>query len=87
MHSDQSQYSERKAMQHAVHESAALGNSLVGHIPSIENVADLVTKVFYGKRRKYWSVIFFMIFMMTISSNDQFMAGHNQISLTPLVIV
>ena len=30
---------------HAVHESVAMGESLVGHVPSKENVADLTTKV------------------------------------------
>ena len=51
---------------HAVHESAAIGESLVGHIPSKENVADLLTKSFMGKRGDIWSVMFFMIYMMTI---------------------
>ena len=29
---------------HAVHEAAAMGESLVGHIPSKENITDLMTK-------------------------------------------
>ena len=33
---------------HAVCESVAIGESLVGHIPSNENVADLMPKVHYG---------------------------------------
>ena len=36
---------------HAVHESVAMGESLVGHIPCIENVADLMTKVLHGQKR------------------------------------
>ena len=47
---------------HALHESVAMGESLVGHIPSKENIADLMTKVLYGT----WLVVFSMIFMMTI---------------------
>ena len=42
---------------HTVCESVAMGESLVGHIPSKKIIADLMTKV----------VIFFMIYMMTIS--------------------
>ena len=38
---------------HATHESVAMGESLVGHIPSKENVADLMTKFLDGKKRKY----------------------------------
>ena len=34
-------------------ESVAMGESLVGHIPSKENVADLMTKVLYGQKTKY----------------------------------
>ena len=39
---------------HAVCESVAMGESLVGHIPSKENVADLMTKVPYGHKRRYY---------------------------------
>ena len=38
---------------HAVHESVAMGESLVGHVPSKENVADLLIKVLYGHKRRY----------------------------------
>ena len=38
---------------HAVHESVAMGKSLVGHIPSKENVADLMMKVFCGQKLNY----------------------------------
>ena len=38
---------------HTVHESVAMSESLVGHIPSKENVADLMTKVLYGQKRRY----------------------------------
>ena len=30
-----------------------MGESLVGHIPSKENIADLPTKVLYGHKRRY----------------------------------
>ena len=33
---------------HAFHESVAMEESLVGHIPSKERVADLMTKVLYS---------------------------------------
>ena len=36
-----------------VHESVAMGESLVGHIPSKENVVDLIIKVLYGHKRRY----------------------------------
>ena len=39
---------------HAVHESVAMGESLVGHIPSKENVADLIMKILYGHKRRYF---------------------------------
>ena len=38
---------------HAVHESVTMGESLVGHIPSKENIADLLTKVLHGHKRRY----------------------------------
>ena len=38
---------------HALHESVVMGESLVGHIPSKQNVTDLMTKFCYGKTRKY----------------------------------
>ena len=38
---------------HTVCESVAMGESLVGHIPSKENIADLLTKVLYGEKRRY----------------------------------
>ena len=38
---------------HAVCESGAMVESLVGHIPSKENVADLMTKVINGQKRRY----------------------------------
>ena len=30
-----------------------MGESLVGHIPSKENITDLLTKVLYGEKRRY----------------------------------
>ena len=38
---------------HAVHESVAVDKYLVGQTLSSKNVADLMTKVLYGQRRKY----------------------------------
>ena len=38
---------------HTVHKSVAMGEHLVGHIPSKESVADLMTKVLYGQKRRY----------------------------------
>ena len=38
---------------HAIHESAAMGESVVVPIPSEENIPDLMTKVLYGQKRKY----------------------------------
>ena len=37
---------------HAVHESVAMGESLVGHIPNKKNTAALLTKVLYGHKRR-----------------------------------
>jgi len=37
---------------HAVRESVAMGESLTGHIPSDRNVADLLTKLLTGQKRK-----------------------------------
>ena len=38
---------------HAVHEPVAMGKSLVGQIPSKENIIDLMFNVVYGERRNY----------------------------------
>ena len=38
---------------HAVCESVAMSEFPVCHIPSKENVADLMTKVVYGHKRRY----------------------------------
>ena len=37
---------------HAVRESVAMGESLTAHIPPDRNVADLLTKLLYGQKRK-----------------------------------
>jgi hypothetical protein len=37
---------------HAACESVAMGQSLTGHIVTDRNVADLLTKVLYGQKRK-----------------------------------
>ena len=39
---------------HTVGESVAMGESQAGHIPSKENAANLMTKVLYGQKRKYF---------------------------------
>ena len=39
---------------HTVHESVAMGESLVVRIPSKENVADLLIKALCGQMRKYF---------------------------------
>ena len=44
---------ENSVCYHAVHESVAMDEFLVGQIPSKQNVADLMTKVLYGQKRKY----------------------------------
>ena len=46
---------------HAVHESVAMGKSLVGHIPSKENVTDLMKGVLYGQKMKVVSNILYNI--------------------------
>ena len=38
---------------HAVNESVAMGESLVGHIPRKENIADLLVKVLCGLKRRH----------------------------------
>jgi hypothetical protein len=37
---------------HAVHESAAMGESIIGHVPSVENPADICTKVVPGGQKR-----------------------------------
>ena len=39
---------------HAVHEAVAMGESLVAHIPTKTNLADLFTKVLYGQS---WQIL------------------------------
>ena len=39
---------------HALNKSVVIGESLVGHIPSKDNVTDLMTKVFYEQRRNHF---------------------------------
>ena len=38
---------------HAFYESVAMGKSLVGNIPSKENIAGLLPKVLYGQKRRH----------------------------------
>ena len=44
-------YTSRPATQYAII-TVAMGEFLVGHIPSKENIADLKTKSFWAKKRK-----------------------------------
>jgi hypothetical protein len=37
---------------HAVRESAAMGESIIGHVPSVGNTADICTKVFRGGQKR-----------------------------------
>ena len=37
---------------HAVHESVAMGESIVGHVPRKENITDFLMKVLYGEKRR-----------------------------------
>jgi hypothetical protein len=37
---------------HAVHESAAMGESIIGHVPSVENPADICTNVVPGGQKR-----------------------------------
>ena len=39
---------------HTVHELVAMGKSLDGNIPKKEKFADLMTKVLYGQKRRYF---------------------------------
>ena len=47
------QKEEQSVCYYAVHESGAMGKSLVEYIPSSENVEDLMTKVLHWQKRKY----------------------------------
>ncbi len=38
---------------HAVQESAAMGESLTGHIKTNENIGNFATKVLYGQKQQY----------------------------------
>jgi hypothetical protein len=37
---------------HAVRESAAMGESIIGHVPSVDNPADICTKVVPGGQKR-----------------------------------
>ena len=39
---------------HTVHESSAMGESIIRYIPSEENFTDLMTKVIHGQKRTYF---------------------------------
>ena len=38
---------------HAVHESVAMGKSLIGNVGAIKNCADLATKLLYGGNHRF----------------------------------
>ena len=71
----------------AVLESVAMGESLVGHIPNKENVADLMTKVLYWQKRRY----LVSNILYDIHDDHKFSAlariEWNQTSLIPFIIV
>ena len=48
-------------------EFVSMSKSLVVHIPRSENIADLMTKVIYGQRRKYLDRYIFFTILVTIS--------------------
>ena len=52
---------------HTVCDSVAMGKSIAGHIRSKVNVTDLMKRAYMGTSRDIWSVIFFIINMMTIN--------------------
>jgi hypothetical protein len=37
---------------HAVHEPTAMGESIIGHVPSVDNPADIFTKVVPGEQKR-----------------------------------
>jgi hypothetical protein len=37
---------------HAVHESSAMGESIIGHVPSVDNPADICTNVVPGDQKR-----------------------------------
>ncbi len=51
---------------HAVQESVAMGESLITHIKSDDNLSDLMTNVTCGRKTVDWLVTSFMTSMMTI---------------------
>ena len=50
-------------------ESVAMGESLVGYIPSTENVTDPMTKVLYGHKRRYLTTISNQIILYRLQSD------------------
>jgi hypothetical protein len=37
---------------HAVHDSAAMGESIIGHVPSVDNPDDICTKIVSGGQKR-----------------------------------
>jgi hypothetical protein len=42
----------KSILYHAVHESSAMGESIIGHVPSVDNPADICTKVVPGGKKR-----------------------------------
>ena len=59
-----------------------MGGSLVGRIPSKENVAGLIKKSFMGKRESIWLAISFVIFVMI--NSHQFIDERLSAELDPI---
>jgi hypothetical protein len=45
---------------HAVRESSAMGESIIGHVPSVDNPADICTKVFPGGQKRNHLILLLM---------------------------
>jgi hypothetical protein len=41
---------------HALHYSAAMGETIIGHVPSVENPAEIFTKVVQGGQKRNHSI-------------------------------
>ena len=71
---------------HAVCESVAMVESLVGHMPSKDNITDLMKEVLYGQKRRY----FVSNILYVIHDNHQLSVlartEYNKASLIPLII-
>ena len=66
---------------HTVHQSVAMKESLVGHMPSKENVTDMMRKVLSGQKRNFWLAMFFMILSQCRTQSGKFDLIGNHIKL------